>query len=121
MELWTIQMSKWRKAQKLGLPFTDTTVKGNIMSPFAPDWEFVKAYKDGLISEEEYTALYKDKMRRSYQARQAEWLSFLRQEKAAVSCFCTPGKFCHRILLVDILKKVAEHHHIPFHYAGEVE
>lgn len=120
MDLYTIQMAQWRKVKGTGVLVSDTTVKGNIDSPFAPDWEFVKAYKDGVIGEREYTSLYTEKMRRSYLQRKEEWLSFLNQEKAVVACFCGPDKFCHRFLLVDILKKVALHHGIPFHYAGEI-
>lgn len=121
MELYTIQMAHWRKAKELGIPVIDTTIKNNPDSIFAPTWELVRGHKSGALSNEDYTTGYLEKMRKSYFERREEWLSFLSQDKVAILCFCKSGAFCHRLLLVEILTKVAAKHGIVFVYKGEIQ
>lgn len=121
MELYTIQIAKWRIAQAAGIPVYDTTVKSGGNNLFTPNWPMVERYKLGLISEEEYTQLYHHRLKGSYRDRQADWLAWLRQPICAVACYCSPDKFCHRHLLVPLLDKCAQHHQIPFLYLGEIK
>ena len=121
MELYTIQMAQWRKAKELGIPVVDTTVKNNPDSIFAPSWELVRGHKTKMLSNEDYTAGYLEKMRESYSKRREEWLSFLSQDRVGILCFCKAGDFCHRLLLVDILTKVAAKHKVDFVYKGEIQ
>lgn len=120
MKLYTVQIARYRKALALGVPFVDTSIKTG-KSEFMPTWDMVMGYKQGTVSEARYTEMYYDLMRQRYRANRQWWLAFLRdQPSAAIGCFCTPGVFCHRLLLVDIFKKICERNDIPFEYAGEL-
>jgi uncharacterized protein YeaO (DUF488 family) len=91
----------------------DITVKTG-WNVFAPTWDMVMNYKDGKISQEEYTKQYYDKMRISYANRRDDWNWLLRQEEVVLVCFCKAGDFCHRLLLADILVKLGAE------YLGEI-
>lgn len=119
MKVYTIQMSKWRKAEKLGIPFKDVTVKSGDKL-FAPTWDFLMEYKQDL-DEQKYTSKYIPLMRNSYKQHKEKWLESCNTESVALACYCKAGKFCHRHLLVDILKKVCEANNIEFEYKGEIE
>ena len=86
---------------------------------FAPSWELVQGYLDGKVSTEEYTEAYTAAMRKSFQQHTTRWLEVLGQDTVAIGCYCKPGAFCHRLLLVDFFRKVAEANRIPFEYLGE--
>ena len=45
MKIYTIQISKWRKAEQLGVQFKDVTVKSGDKL-FAPTWDFLMEYKN---------------------------------------------------------------------------
>jgi hypothetical protein len=103
--------------------FLDTTVKSGDPT-YAPTWPMVMGHKAGKISDAEYTAQYTEKMRASFKAHKESWHDLLdncRQEgkSLVLLCYCTPGKFCHRTLLADMLVKVGEHLKIPVTYKGE--
>lgn len=115
----TIQLSQWRKIKDTDIELIDTTVKSGIEA-FAPTWDMVQSVKDGSLSEEEYSSLYKQKMIRSYMTNQLVWNSLINKDKVAIACYCKPGDFCHRHLLVKYLKKLCEHNEIEFVYAGEI-
>lgn len=119
MRLYTLQLAKWREAVALDIPYLDTTVKsGDTL--FSPTWDLLKRYKDGLISQNEYTTIFYQLMRESFQMNRERWLSILSQEKLAICCYCGNGHFCHRYLLVDIFSKIANQYGIPFTYMGEL-
>jgi uncharacterized protein YeaO (DUF488 family) len=92
----------------------DITVKTgwNIL---APTWDMVMNYKNGNISQEEYTKQYYNKMRTSYVNRKDDWNWILKQEEVVLVCFCKAGDFCHRLLLADILVKLGAE------YLGEIK
>lgn len=120
MKLYTIQIARYRKAIALGVLFEDTSIKTG-KSEFMPTWDMVMGHKQGTISDEQYTEMYYDLMRQRYRANRQRWLAFLRNNPTlAIGCFCTPGKFCHRLLLKDIFQKICERNNIPFEYAGEI-
>ena len=119
MQLWTIQLARWRIAEKQNIPLIDTTAKSGIHT-FAPLWSDVKAYKEGILSEVEYTDRYLELMRQSYRRTPDVWHSLIARDQVAIACYCTPGKFCHRHLLKDILDKLCTHRQISFEYRGEL-
>jgi len=100
----------------------DISVKGKdpFGKHFAPTWDMVMGEKKGLITQDEYTDLYHTKMYRLYEERPEVWLELLNRERVVLKCFCKSGDFCHRLLLVEYLEKVAAHHGIPFRYDGEL-
>lgn len=121
MDLFTVQVGRWRLCQKHKAEFVDTTVKSGLKI-FAPTWDMVLGYKDGSVSEEEYRKRYRQLMIESWCAHREQWKEFLRSEGyKAISCYCKPGEFCHRLLLVDIFRELCEKLKIPFNYYGELE
>lgn len=116
MKVWTCQMAKHRLAKGT---MVDITVKSGVKA-FAPTWDMVKAYKDGALPENKYTECYYEVMRHSYYNNRDEWLSLMNNEEISLVCYCAGGHFCHRLLLVDILEKLANKHNIEFKYCGEI-
>lgn len=103
VELYTIQNSNWRLASELGVSFIDTSVKSG-RKEFAPTWSMVLAYKDGRLSERAYETIYRARMARSQDANESAWEELYGLSRVAIGCYCTPGKFCHRHILADILE-----------------
>lgn len=120
MEIWTIQVAKYRLLQGTDIEFIDTTVKSGGNSPFKPTWDIVMGHKNGTVTDAEYTQTYRQILIQSYQSRRSEWDTFLVKGKVAVACYCQPGKFCHRHLLVKALESACRSHRIPFVYKGEI-
>lgn len=119
MELYTIQLGRWRQAQALRLTLVDTTVKTGALA-FAPSWEMVWGHKNGTLSDAAYTELYYARMRVSYVAQRPAWEQLLQLERPAVACYCARGRFCHRHLLVDIVGLICQARGIAFSRGGEV-
>lgn len=118
MKIYTAQMSGWRKAEKLGIPFVDVTVKsGNKM--FAPTWDFLMEYKNDQ-DEEKYISKFIPLMRKNYSENKQYWLDFLSQEEVVIACYWRTGKFFHRHLLVDIFEKICKYEGIEFERGGEL-
>lgn len=118
MKIYTCQMSKWRVAQELGLPFKDVTVKSGDKQ-FAPTWDFLMEYKEDS-DEGKYRDKFLPLMRKNYSHNKEYWLDFLRQDEVVISCYCKKGDFCHRHILVDIFEKICYHEEIPFERGGEL-
>lgn len=119
MKIYTLQLAKWRKSLAQGIPYIDTTVKSG--DPvFAPSWEIVMGVKKGDITEDEYTEIYKQLMRDSYQANRSRWDEVANMDQVTVCCYCPDGCFCHRYLLVEMFRAHCGAHNLPFEYCGEL-
>jgi len=112
MKVWTAQY------RYTGPDRYDVTVKTGDPA-FAPSWDMVMKYKRGKISEEGYTVLYRNLMRRSYRDHYQAWMDLIHLDEVTLVCYCKGGTFCHRYLLVDLLEKVCRHHGVPFMAMGE--
>lgn len=115
MKIFTYQIAKWRKVRRMKLIPIDTTIMtGEAM--LAPTWTLVRGHKDGVISDEEYELVYMDLLRDRYAQfpDYFEWLA--NQPVVALGCYCKPGNFCHRHLIVKFLKEITE-----VEYKGEIE
>lgn len=119
MELYTIQLSKWRIALNQNIPLLDTTVKSGDAT-FAPTWEIVMGIKQGLLTPEAYSTQYASLMRQSYLINTARWLDVLSMDRVAIACYCPANCFCHRLLLKDYFQKVCDKKNLPFTYSGEL-
>jgi uncharacterized protein YeaO (DUF488 family) len=108
LKVWTAQYKYEGKNR-----FDITVATG--VKPFAPTWDMVSGYKDGKITEEEYTKQYMAKMRDSYNHRRDLWDWVIKQKELVLVCFCPAGAFCHRVLLANILVKLGAE------YCGEIE
>ncbi len=80
----------------------DITVKSGVEA-FAPTWGMVRGFKNGSISEEDYTEKYLEMMRKSKEERPEIWRELLEKDRVVLVCYCKAGEFCHRLLLADIL------------------
>lgn len=107
MEVYTYQLSRVHKVKDFGIPYLNTSIKsGDWM--LAPTWELLSAYKYHGLSDEEYTIEY-NKLLESRLLEYPEYFQDLFNiEILAVGCYCTPGKFCHRHLLVKFILKHTE-------------
>lgn len=119
MDVYTIQMARWRKAKELGIYLLDTTAKSGD-KVFAPSWGIVAASKKGEITEQEYTQEYRKQMVRSFRTHMARWKEVITEEPIAIACYCGPDKFCHRHLLAAFFREICESRGIPYVYGGEI-
>lgn len=122
MDVFTIQMAKWRIARNRDITVMDTTVKSGF-SIYRPTWDMVMGYKSGLISEDEYRALYIARMNESWKnpKERPMWLATIEStESMAIGCMCKPNTFCHRHILREIFEKLCAARGIPFYYYGEL-
>lgn len=104
IEIWTVQLARWRLVRQLGLALLDITVKSGVKA-FAPDWEFLMAYKRGEIDQAEYTRLYLERMEESKRRFPKTWEGLATHPKVALACYCQAGAFCHRLLFRDLMEQ----------------
>ncbi len=119
INLWTIQVPKWRLCNSIGVKFVDITAKSGIQA-FAPRMEDVMAYKSGHVHEEEYTRIYKDLMYNSRNNNKKYWDHLLKYDAMAFGCYCTPGDFCHRHIFIELAKEYLEKHDVEVKICGEL-
>lgn len=116
----TIQIAQHRLVKNTPIEFIDTTVKSGVKL-FAPSWHIVLAHKNGTITDQEYTTVYRSMMAESYKNNKEQWLSYCNKSNpVALACYCKAGVFCHRHILKGYFEAVCKHHNIPFQYAGEI-
>lgn len=107
LRFYTAQMAVAAKLS--GMYTLDITVKGRhpIGSAFAPTWNIVMGHKEGRITDEQYTEVYWQLMRKSWQNNRGIWNTLLKDTKEVVLlCYCRPGNFCHRLVLANIFEKM---------------
>ena len=97
----------------------DITVKGEhpVGKVFAPTWHMVNSVKNGG-SEKNYTEMYYTLMTQRWQLYRKVWdmlVQMCQYQDVTVVCFCPSGAFCHRHILVDILKQ----YNSNIRYGGE--
>jgi hypothetical protein len=120
MELYTIAIPQWRKARDRHIELVDITVKSGF-EPFAPYKDVLYAYKRGEVTDEQYTAIYLDKLTARLRGFPEDFQTFLEKPgPLAVACYCTAGKFCHRHLFVDFIKTVGDDNGYTVRYHGEI-
>lgn len=122
VKLWTLQLAKWRRAEKRNLPKLDITVKSGLKY-LAPDWDFLMDYKKsdkGPDAEAAYTKRYLQKLSRLFDEDTDKLIEILRQGEVVLMCYCPSGKFCHRHLLVSYLIEIGEWFSYEVIYMGEL-
>lgn len=122
MDIYTVCLYKRDKADVLGIPVLDTTVKSGDV-PFAPTWNMVLNWKESdkqVDAQAAYTIEYESLMYLSRRANPKRWKEVIMMDKVALACYCHAGQFCHRLLLVEIFKKLGEKNNIPVVYHGEL-
>lgn len=118
--IWTTQMSMWRLVKEYEIAFIDITVKSGILS-FAPTWDNLRAYKAGLVSKEEYTRRYYEKVITSSDYNVGDWQRLVQNKRMAFACYCRSGDYCHRHLFSPLAITYLQNlgHQVVFH--GELQ
>lgn len=107
MEVYTYQLSNISKVRAMGIPYMDTTIKsGDWM--LAPTWQLLCAYKYNGMSDEDYTEAYNTLLELRLVEHPEYFDELFNMDVLAVGCYCRPGKFCHRHLLVKFLERHTE-------------
>jgi len=110
LKIWTSCQAMSKKHSDW--PILDITARGKtdrtsgLGALFAPDWSYVRAHQLGKIDDAQYVEQYHQAMLKSYRANTSAWLEVLNKSELVLVCFCKPGKFCHRHLLVKYLTKL---------------
>lgn len=117
--IWTIQMSRWRLARDLNIPFIDITVKSGIKE-FAPSWDDLLAYKRKELDNEEYLERYILNVVRHTGNKPSLWDDLLVNKNIALACYCRAGQFCHRYCFASILTHVIQSRGKTVEYKGEL-
>jgi uncharacterized protein YeaO (DUF488 family) len=108
MEIGTMQLGREAIAWEYGLKIYDITVKSGLKE-FAPEWGMVLNLKAGNLSPHGYTLQYLKRMQESQVNHPDQWKQLLSEDRIALACYCPKGCFCHRDLLLEIIKeKVSE-------------
>lgn len=119
MQIWTLQLSAWRLAQQARIEIVNITAKSGEKC-FAPQFQFVMEYKQGLMSEREYTDRYLARMRESFRYNPSKWEELKGKGKVAYACYCQRDKFCHRHLFVSLLTKYLDAQGVAYELMGEL-
>ncbi len=70
-----------------------------------PDWELVKAYRTGRISEEEFSSMYIRGLEERWD-QVSTWLSSLSADRdITLLCHEREDEFCHRRLVAELVRK----------------
>ena len=112
-------MARHRAAKRAGIHFVDTTVKSG-MKWLAPSWDMVMGHKGKTVSDSQYTEAFLEMMAESQNVHEVQWDWLVGLGEVALACYCGEGNFCHRYLLVELVRKYCEGKGIAFEYAGEL-
>ena len=105
--IWTICLSNWRLCEPAKIQLIDITVKSGI-EVFAPHRHDLYEYKNGRMTEDEYTSRYQEKMFYSRSEHKTIWDGLSVIPRAAFACYCGVGKYCHRHLFAPLAKEHLE-------------
>ena len=124
MDIYTSSLSNWRRIKAFGIDIVDITAKSGFHW-FAPEYEYVMQYKNGLMTQEQYTELYIAKMRQSFRQYHANWVLLKHKKDVAFVCYCRYEEnghrvFCHRHIFVDLLSKYLTKEGVPHVLKGEL-
>lgn len=118
--IFTLQMSGWRYARDLNIPYYDITAKsGNKL--FAPDWDNLMAYKRGEMNNEEYSRRYYEKVVPTMRTHTEEWDKLAESKTFAFACYCKAGEFCHRYLFAMLYVDYLKSHGAVVEFKGELK
>lgn len=120
MEVWTIQLGKWRLAEAQQIELLNIT-RGSGIDAFAPSAQALAQYKAGTMNETSYRQLYVQRMRMSFMAQRSQWEQLKSKERLAVACYCAAGAFCHRHIFAELLQAYVQREGVPFTLRGELQ
>lgn len=118
LDLYTIQMGKWRDLKDTGIQLVDVTLKSGNRA-FSPDVNLLRDYKSGVINDVEYTERFDKLMLESLIVNRPEWLGLLTKGRIALACYCGKEHFCHRNLLSGYIKDLGVSMNVTVNLKGE--
>lgn len=119
MQIWTAQLCRWRKLQEANIEVLNIALKGGI-ELLAPTRNMLSNYRANIFDTsrfrnkyDAYTYQYLELMRYRYSTNREFFDQLVERlywapSSIALCCYCPPGHFCHRHLLLDILMQIAE-------------
>lgn len=107
MRVYTFQLARWRSVKELGIPYLDTSIKSGEWR-LAPTWTLLKGYQNDTVTEEQYTTVYNALLKERYEKEPKYFQAILDKKMVAFGCYCRPGKFCHRHLLVKFFEGITD-------------
>lgn len=119
LDIYTIQLAKWRLLKDRSIELIDTTVKSGDPA-FAPTWDMVTQIKSGALTEETYRRQYIALMKETVKTHRASWEALIRKPAIALACYCPPHHFCHRLVLYRMVMYYAQLNEQPCQYLGEI-
>lgn len=119
IEIWTMQLGKWRLAKANNIPILDITAKSG-HNQFAPDFSKVMDYKQRLIDEESYTTAYLERIDYIKKKHPSSWDILTTRPKVALACYCKKDVFCHRHLFLVVMEDYLVEKGIAPKYMGEL-
>lgn len=84
----------------------------DIIKEFIPSWDIVKGYKDGSLTVDEYTILYRSELDSLDKERLKCIINTLLECNSVLLCYEKSDNFCHRHILGKWLE---EHTNIKVH------
>ncbi len=118
LEVFTIQMGKWRDLKETDIELVDITVKSGIRV-FSPHSSDLYAFKANELDKEEFSSRYIAKLKCSLSDKVPEWDELVSKDRIALTCYCSKDGFCHRYLLVEFLVAHAKELNVNVIYHGE--
>lgn len=103
------EITKWKNRGAMAIDVTVKNAKG-ATKELAPTWALVMGYKEGRLTEEEYTSQYRNRLKNAQKKSPEKWRNTILNNEGKTlvfACMCRPGDFCHRILLRDEMVRFA--------------
>lgn len=116
LNLYTTEIKNKSKAK--GLFYDITYMSGNRI--FSPNATLLTKYKMNQISDTEYTKEYIRLMKENIKIYTKQWDDLVNSEEVTLACYCKNQAFCHRYILVDILKIYCKYKNIKLDYKGDI-
>lgn len=119
MDVWTIQIAKYRLLRGTDIEYVDITLKSGILD-FAPTPALLYDYKRGAITPDEYRRVFRRLCWDRIRTNPLPWTKMIHKERVALACYCGPDCFCHRLEILKPFEWLCEQHGIRFDYHGEI-
>ena len=110
LTIWTARVDYKQKDDQVVLNTTIGSGEG-LGKLFAPTWKLVRAIKFKKITWDQYVEGYLALMRKQYRENKPQFHEVCESGEIVLLCYCSvkkKGRECHRFLLADVLKSVAE-------------
>lgn len=119
MQLWTIQLAKWRLLQHSDVELIDVTLATGLKW-MAPSPLLLASYKGKRCTDAEYEVEFLRLCRERYREKPRPWQRIAQKHRVAFACYCPKDCFCHRLQLIPVYDGICQRMGIEFEYCGEI-